>query len=73
MEIRCSKCNSADVATGFKGKVLKCESCKWFHLNDTPCSICGKPSVGCIGVHINVNYYCSEHRPKELAELLNLN
>lgn len=55
----CPSCGSTNIIIG--AFPLSCQDCDWHHLNDQPCSVCGKPSRGCAGIGKHVIYGCREH------------
>lgn len=67
MNSRCPSCLSKNVATGFMGKVLSCEYCKWSHLNEYPCDTCGSPSVGIAGAGRKRFHWCPAHSGEGMA------
>lgn len=55
----CPKCDSTNICVG--AFPLECLDCGWCYLNDRPCSTCGGPSFGVVGVGGKVVYGCKAH------------
>lgn len=58
-EYRCPKCNSLNVSV--KIRVDSCCDCGWRSISETPCTVCGNPSIGAVNNKSGLRYYCQDH------------